>query len=287
MRTRKVEIFTFILPGLIFLVLFSLYPTLFTWYTSFRDYSVFSNSFNGLRNYIDLFKDNVFYISLKNTLFYVVFAVSFEFVMGMAIALLFNQSFKGKSIALIFFMLPMIIPPVVSALSFLMMYDPTLGLMNYVLKTLFHISGATWLTDPKTAIWAVVSIDIWQWTPFVTLVLLAGLQYLPKETMEAARIDGANSIQIFFSITLKLMRKIIMIALLFRTVEAFKAFESIFITTKGGPGYNTRTLNIFAYLKGFEFMKFGEAATLAIVMLFVSSLLITVLRKFFSKEEIK
>jgi len=240
-----------------------------------------------LRNYIDLFKDNVFYISLKNTLFYVVFAVSFEFVMGMAIALLFNQSFKGKSIALIFFMLPMIIPPVVSALSFLMMYDPTLGLMNYVLKTLFHISGATWLTDPKTAIWAVVSIDIWQWTPFVTLVLLAGLQYLPKETMEAARIDGANSIQIFFSITLKLMRKIIMIALLFRTVEAFKAFESIFITTKGGPGYNTRTLNIFAYLKGFEFMKFGEAATLAIVMLFVSSLLITVLRKFFSKEEIK
>jgi len=240
-----------------------------------------------LRNYIDLFKDNVFYISLKNTLFYVVFAVSFEFVMGMAIALLFNQSFKGKSIALIFFMLPMIIPPVVSALSFLMMYDPTLGLMNYVLKTLFHISGATWLTDPKTAIWAVVSIDIWQWTPFVTLVLLAGLQYLPKETMEAARIDGANSIQIFFFITLKLMRKIIMIALLFRTVEAFKAFESIFITTKGGPGYNTRTLNIFAYLKGFEFMKFGEAATLAIVMLFVSSLLITVLRKFFSKEEIK
>jgi len=287
MKTKKIEIFAFILPGLLFLLIFSLYPTLFTWYTSFRDFSIFSNNFTGLRNYIELFKDNVFYISLKNSLLYVIFAVGFEFVIGMAIAILLNQNFKGKSIALIFIMLPMIIPPVVSALSFYMMYDPTLGLMNYFLKNFFHISGAAWLTDPKTAIWSVVLIDIWQWTPFVSLVLLAGLQYLPKETMEAARIDGANSIQIFFSITLKLMRKIIMIALLFRTVEAFKAFESIFITTKGGPGYNTRTLNIYAYIKGFEFMKFGEAATLAILMLFVSSFLISIFRKFFSKEEIK
>ncbi|MCX6091089.1 MAG: sugar ABC transporter permease, partial [Candidatus Atribacteria bacterium] len=102
--------------------------------------------------------------------------------------------------------------------------------------------------------------------------------------MEAARIDGANSVQIFFSITLKLMKKIIMIALLFRTVEAFKAFESIFITTKGGPGYTTRTLNIYSYMKAFEFMKFGESAALAIVMLLVSTFLVTIMRKSFSKE---
>lgn len=278
---RRKELLFFLIPALSYLIIFSIYPTIYTWFISFRSYRIFENKFVGFENYITLFKDSVFYVSLVNTLFYVVMAVGVEFLLGLAIALLFNQNFKGKSIAIIFLMLPMIIPPVVSALTFLMLYDPTLGLINYLINSLFGFSAVSWLTEPSTAKWAVVSIDVWQWTPFVALVLLAGLQYLPKETLEAARIDGANSFQLFYRITLPLIKKVIIIALLFRLVEAFKAFESIYITTKGGPGYATRTLNIYSYLKAFEFLKFGESSAMAIIMLFVASFLVMILIKVF------
>lgn len=264
----------FLLPALLYLLAFSLYPTVYTWYISFREYRVFEDRLSGVRNYISLIKDNIFFRSLLNTLFYVIVAVAIEIILGLFIALLFNQTFRGKSIAIILLILPMIIPPVVSSLTFLMLYDPTLGFINYFLKLFFNVTGRSWLTDPSTAKWAVISIDVWQWTPFVVLILLAGLQYLPKEVVEAARIDGANSWQLFWRVTLPLLKRVIVVALLFRTVEAFKAFESIYVTTKGGPGYATRTLNIYSYLKAFEFLKFGESAAMAIVMLFIASFLI-------------
>lgn len=280
MRRNKSVVIIFLLPTLLYLLIFSLYPTLYTWFISFREYRIFENRFVGIENYVSLFRDNIFFRSLLNTVFYVGIAVTLELLLGLMIALLFNQEFRGKSIATMLLMLPMIIPPVVSSLTFLMLYDPTLGLVNHLLKV-FGFSGISWLTEPNTARWAVVSIDIWQWTPFVALILLAGLQYLPKEVVEAAKIDGANPFQLFWHITLPLLKGVITVALLFRTVEAFKAFESIYVTTKGGPGYATRTVNVYSYLKAFEFLKFGESAAMAIIMLFVASFLVAGLIRIF------
>jgi len=284
MRVGKKEIYYFVLPAISFLIIFSIYPTIYTWYISFRDFTMFGDNFTGIRNYVRLFTSTIFPRLIYNTLFYVIIAVILEFVFGLGIAILFNQHFKGKSIALVFLMLPMIIPPVVSALSFFMLYDPTLGFANYLLNTLFNIQGAAWFTDPSTALWAVVSVDVWQWTPFMALILLAGLQYIPKEVMEAARIDGANTFAIFYYIIIRIMKKVIIIAVMFRTVEAFKAFESIYITTRGGPGNVTRTLNIHSYLTAFNFMRFGEAAAIAIIMLFISAFLLTFLSKAMREE---
>jgi len=281
----KKEINLFLLPAIIYLIIFTIYPTIYTWYISFRNYSFGENSFVGLKNYQSLiFSDEVFLTSLYNTFFYVVLAVAVEFILGLAIAILFNKDIKGKSLALVFLMLPMIIPPVVSALTFLMMYDPTLGLPSYILKTLFSIQGPSLLTDPRWAKLAVIFIDIWQWTPFMVIMLLAGMQYIPTTVKEAAKVDGANSIQSFFHIILPLMKRIIILAIIFRAMDAFKAFESIFITTRGGPGYTTQTMNIYNYLISFNYLKFGRAGALSIILLLIVSLFITVLVKFLRSE---
>jgi len=285
MRGRRKEIGLFLGPAVIYLILFTIYPTIYTWYISFRNYSFGENFFVGLNNYrLLIFSDKVFLVSLYNTFFYVVLAVTVEFVLGLAIAMLFNQDLKGKNTALILLMLPMIIPPVVSALTFLMMYDPTLGLPSHLLKVLFSTQGPCWLTDPRWAKLAVISIDVWQWTPFMVLIFLAGLQYISPTIVEAAKVDGANTLQNFFYITLPLLKKIIIIAIIFRTMDAFKAFESIFVTTRGGPGYNTQTMNIYNYLISFNYLKFGKAAALSIIILFMIILFATYLARFLRSE---
>lgn len=275
----------FLGPAIIYIIIFTIYPTIYTWYISFRNYGFGENFFVGLNNYKRLIlSDNVFLMSFYNSFFYVVLAVAAEFIFGLAIAMLFNRDIKGKSIALIFLMLPMIIPPVVSALTFKMMYDPTLGLPSHLLKVLFSIQGPSWLTDPHWVKLAVISIDVWQWTPFMVLMFLAGMQYIPTTIFEAAKVDGASNLQSFFYITLPLLKRIIILAIIFRSMDAFKAFESIFITTRGGPGYTTQTMNIYNYLISFNYLKFGKAAALSIIMLFVISLFVTLLIRFLRNE---
>jgi multiple sugar transport system permease protein len=275
----KNKSYFYIMPAIIYLLFFTIYPTIYIWYMSFTEYSINFVKFIGLENYAFLFfRDTIFRICLQNTFYYVLLAVSLEIPLGIGLALLLNREFKGKNIVLCIIMLPMILPPVIVALTFRMLYDPTLGLINYFLSFI-NIMGLTWLADPKLALPAVVLIDVWQWTPFVILIILSGLQYLPLEILEAATIDGASKLQLFRYVTFPLLKRLIFLTLVFRIVDAFKAFENIFITTRGGPGYATQTLNIYAFLTSFNYFHFGTGAALALIMVFINIILVTILVK--------
>jgi len=269
--------YIYLFPTLIFMIALSIYPLAYLWYISFTDFSGGSINFIGLENYAYLIlKDPVFLTSLQNTMLYIALSLGVEVPLGLGLALLLNRKFRGKSVFLIIIMIPMIIPPVVAGLTFRMLYDPTLGILNYLLSV-FGLRGMNWLSDPQIAMLSVALIDIWQWTPFVTLVMLAGLQYLPLDVMEAAIIDGASSFQVLRYITLPLLKRIFALAILFRLVDSIKAFETIFLTTRGGPGYATQTLNIYTFLTSFTYFHFGVGAALAILMVIITTFLVLLL----------
>lgn len=263
---RKYSLF-FIFPAVVYLIAFTVYPTFYTWFMSFSDYTLGKTKFVYLENYkFLLLHDKIFKTSLLYTLYYVFLVVILEFIFGFGIAILLNREFKGKSLALILIMIPMMIAPIVTALVFKILYDPTFGLLNYLIRLITGFQGQDWFTNAQLAKIAVMLIDVWQWTPFVALVLLAGFQYLPPEIFEAAKVDGASPLQLLRYVTLPMLKRIILLVLIFRSMDAFKAFEYIYATTKGGPGYATQTLNIYAYLSSFRYTKFGIGAAISIIM---------------------
>jgi len=279
MRVFAKRKYPLLLPVLLYLIAFVIFPTIFTWWMSFSDYGMGNRGFIGLRNYFYLAHDAVFQQSLLNTLYLVSVAVLLELVLGFLIALLINRLFRGKTLVLWFILLPMIVAPVVVGLVFRVLYDPSLGLINYLLG-LVGITGPEWLTTPKLAMPSIILIDVWQWTPFMVLLLLAGLQYIPKSITEAAQVDGASGLGLLRYVTLPLMKNFIVIAVMFRAMDCFNnTFAQIFMTTRGGPGHATETLPIYAYRLGFMFLKFGRAAAVSIILFFVILLFITSVRR--------
>jgi len=271
--------YLFLLPVLGYLVSFVIFPTIYTWKMSFSTYGLGVNKFVGLKNYTYLASDSTFFEALLNTFYLVCAAVAIELVLGFAIALLLNRSFRGKALVFWFILLPMIVAPVVIGLAFRVLYDPTLGLINYLLE-LIGITGPEWLTTPNLAMPSIILIDVWQWTPFMVLLLMAGLQYIPKTVIEAARVDGATKLGLFRYVTLPLMKNLIVIAIIFRAMDCFNnTFAQIFMTTRGGPGHATETLPIYAYRTAFLFIKFGRAAAMSMVLFFVIAGFVTIVRR--------
>ena len=269
----------FLLPVLGYLLAFVIFPTIYTWKMSFSTYGLGVNKFVGLKNYIYLAHDPTFVQALLNTLYLVCAAVAIELVIGFAIALLLNRQFRGKSLVFWFILLPMIVAPVVVGLAFRVLYDPTLGLVNHLLS-LIGITGPEWLTTARLAMPSIILIDVWQWTPFMVLLLMAGLQYIPKSIIEAARVDGATKWNLFRYITLPQMKNFIVIAVIFRAMDCFNnTFAQIFMTTRGGPGHATETLPIYAYRTAFVFIKFGRAAAMSMMLFFVILLFVTAVRR--------
>lgn len=261
--------FAGLLPAVLALGLLTALPILYLLYLSLCqwDPGMALPRFIGLQNYVRMFtRDDMFWHGLRTSAIYVTSVVSIEFVLGFAIALLMNRDLFLQGVCRTLIILPMVITPVVGALTFRIMYSPTFGLTNYLLS-LFGIPGKAWAADSQTALGALMVADIWHWTPFMFLMLLAGLQGLPKEPFEAARIDGASSIQCFRYLTLPMMKKIMVTAVVFRATDAFLAFDLIYMITQGGPGIVTQTLNIYTYYQGFQWFKLGYAASLAVVML--------------------
>jgi len=271
--------YVLLLPVLGYLIAFVIFPTVYTWRMSFSSYSLGVNEFVGFKNYGYLASDPTFLQALLNTLYLVSAAVAAELLIGFAIALLLNRPFRGKSLVFWFILLPMIVAPVVVGLAFRVLYDPTLGFINCLLGYL-GITGPEWLTTASLAMPSIILIDVWQWTPFMVLLLMAGLQYIPKSIIEAARVDGANKWNLFRYITLPQMKNFIVIAVIFRAMDCFNnTFAQIFMTTRGGPGHATETLPIYAYRTAFVFIKFGRAAAMGMMLFFVILIFVTAVRR--------
>lgn len=274
----------FPLPAALFILLMMAFPVVFTFGVSLTDWSMSTggaSKFVGFANYIDMFKDQRFYNSVFNTFYFTILTVAIETVFGVLIAVGLNKEFVGKNLVKTILLLPMVTTPVAIGLAWTLFYEPTIGLANYMLK-LLGLHTSNWIASTSAVIPSIAIVDIWEWTPMIALIVLAGLAGLPSDPFESAVVDGAKPHQIFFQITLPLLKPTIMIAIVLRSIEAFKTFDIIYTMTGGGPGYSSETLNILSYKLAFGYFKFGaSSATLfaLFAIVFSSSIVILLLRK--------
>src|SRR5262249_28903705 len=261
-----------------FPVAYTLYMSVHSWFAS----SLTSPQFIGLGNFRRAFvEDDRFRNALWLTVYFTGLATLLQLMLGVAIALVLNRPFRGKGLVRSIFLLPMVATPVAIALVGMMMYNPTLGVMNYLVG-LVGLGPYKWVSNAAVVVPALVIVDTWEWTPLITLITLAGLATLPIEPYESALIDGASSAQMFWRITLPLLRPTIIVALLFRAIDCLKTFDIIYVMTQGGPGFASETLNVYTFQVGLFYFHIGYASSLLVILfalvLGVSLLLIKVRR---------
>ena len=274
----------FILPAGIVVLAIILFPWAFTLFMSVNDFHIGGErTFAGLANYQRMFGDERFQLAALRTLYFTVLSVLLPVVFGVAAAVCFHRSFPGRGLARTIFIMPMMATPVAVALVWTMMFHPQLGVLNYLLTSV-GLPPSAWVYEPATVIPTLVMVETWQWTPLVMLIVLGGLASLPADPYEAARLDGANSWQVFRHVTLPLVWPFIMVAAVIRGVDALKAFDTIFVISNGGPGTSSETLNILLYLQAFSFYDIGYASAVVVVF-FVLILLVTLLMLHFRQRE--
>lgn len=303
----------FIMPTLILLVVMNIFPLLWSLILSFSKYSAIglhSPKFVGTGNYSRIFSQPSTWSYFTTTAYFVVLAVTAQFVIGFSLALLLNREFKGKGMVTTLMLVPMMLSPVVVGLFWRFILDSSWGLLNYLLSlipTALHrftavlhfpdgivtwfrdVAGNArsiiWLTRPKAALFSLVIIDTWMWSPFMMLLSLAGLSAVPKYLYEAAEIDRASAWFKFRHITLPLVAPLLLIALLFRTMDAFKLFDLVWIATAGGPGSATETVSMNLYRRAFQEYKTGESCALAYILLIVIIALSSIYIKYLNKAK--
>ncbi|MGH2531235.1 MAG: carbohydrate ABC transporter permease [Thermomicrobiales bacterium] len=262
---RRRKYLLFIVPAIAATVTVIIFPWLYTVYMSLHEWRVgFPREWVGLDNYANLFRDSRFREAMGRTFVFTAMAVVFPVLLGVAAAILFHQEFRWRGLFRVIFMMPMIATPVAIALVWTMMFHPQLGVLNYLLSQI-GLPPSLWVYSPETVIPSLVVIETWQWTPLVMLIVLGGLASLPTEPLESAVVDGANPLQIFRDITLPLVLPFIMVAVVLRTIDALKAFDTIFAITQGGPGTASETINIYLYLQAFSFYRIGHASAVVVV----------------------
>jgi multiple sugar transport system permease protein len=274
---KRDRIYFLLLIGPPFLIIFVLTVVPFfyssylsTWAMNFAMPA--SIRFIGLDNFRYMVtKDPYFWTIIRNTAVQVFGTVSLQVVIGVVLALLFSRMARGMNIARSLLMLPMMATPVVIGVIWRFMVNPEFGIINYILS-LFRIPGPDWLGRPGLAMATIIAADVWLSTPFVTIIIIAGISSLPIEPFEAATVDGATAFQSFFYITLPLLSPVIWVAVMFRLIDALKRFDSIVIMTAGGPGNATETLNLFAYSNAFTMMDAGYGSSLAVLLFFLIGL---------------
>jgi len=242
--------------------------------------------FNGLSNYKEaLFGDARVWSSLKNTFFIGIPAILLEFLIGLGLALLLNRGIIGKKIITSLLILPVMMPPIVAGLIWRILYHEKYGAINGVLRSLGMNAQFAWLSDPKLARLAVILTDVWEWTPLMMMILLAGLQSISIESYESAKMDGASPLQIFGYITLPLLKLPIMVAILIRLIDSIKLFDIIFVLTRGGPGGKTETISYYTYLIGFRYFRMGYAAALSYLLLIITIILSILFIRVMTRKE--
>jgi multiple sugar transport system permease protein len=268
----------FVLPAVVVMVLLVIFPTLYALGISLTRWHLTEATpatFSWLKNYQFLLTDSRFWQALGRTVIFTVTSTVATLIFGMLLALLLNRALPGKNFFRTLLIVPMIVTPVVVGLTWRFMYNPELGMFNYFIS-LLGLPKFAFLGKVSTSLASVIVTDIWQYTPFALLILLAGLESLPVEPFEAAQMDGASGPRIFWQITMPMMRGPVLVTILFRVMFSFNTFDTIYIMTGGGPGRSSETLLMYAYRLGFEQWHMGESAAAALIML----VLVTMLTRF-------
>jgi multiple sugar transport system permease protein len=257
-----------LLPALVILFTINFAPMVYTILTSLQNYFLpmpARRHFVGLGNYAALIQDDRFRNALSLTLMYVFFAVILEVILGFIIALLLSRNTWGSGFVRGVLLLPIVLTPITVAFMWRVMFSPTIGILNYFLS-LLHLPPQLWIYSPDQALPSLILVDIWQKTPVMILIFVTGLLALPDEVIEASQIDGASAWQQIWQIKVPLIKPILMVGILFQTIDAARLFDVIFIMTRGGPGVATETLSLYTYLNGFGFLKMGYAAASGIAL---------------------
>ncbi|KIL41993.1 ABC transporter permease [Gordoniibacillus kamchatkensis] len=255
------------LPAVLFVLLMMVFPILYTVRISFYEWSMSATTppkWVFLANYKALLTDSRFWHAVQSTIVFTFGSISVETVLGVAIALLLFRDFFGKNIVKTLFLLPMVATPVAMGLVWLLIYEPSIGIANTLLKML-GLPPQLWIASPTQVLPSLMVIDIWEWTPMISLIVMAGLSTLPSEPYEAAEVDGASAWQRLWHITLPLLRPTIIVAFMLRLIDVLKTFDIIYATTQGGPNNVSETLNIYGYTLGFQYFKLGMASSLLVI----------------------
>ncbi len=260
-------------PAIIILVGLTVFPTIYMFTVSFQKFNPAdpaASEFIGLANFARLlFDDDKFWNALWNTLRFTVFAVAAEFGLGLGFALLVDKYLRGLNFIRTVLLVPMMLPPIAVAITWKLLYQPQFGVLNDILSRL-GFDPVLWTSSVDTAMLSIIFVDIWEWTPFIFLMCLAGLAGLPEEPYEAAEIDGANAWQKFRDLTWPFLRPVVTITILLRVMDAFRLFDQVYILTRGGPASETETLSYYIYKIAFRFFDIGYAAAVSLVMLFAT-----------------
>lgn len=284
-RLHKMTPYLFIAPAGLVLALGLLYPIGYMVYASFLDWNpsqvIGDADWVGFKNYSNLWVDEAFKESMWVTLKFAFIVVSVEIIIGLGLALLLDRNIRGMSALRTMFILPMMIAPIVVGLMWRYMYHPSVGVFNRTLKDL-GFESIPWLSDSTWALVSIIIADVWQWTPFIFILCLAALQSLPRSTLEAAKIDGANAWQQAWYIKIPLMMPVLIVALLLRLIDAFKVLEVILVMTNGGPGLSTEIVALRISRTASEFRALGEAAAMSNYLL-IMLLLLTIAMFLYNK----
>jgi multiple sugar transport system permease protein len=254
------------IPAVVFTVALIAFPFAYTVWMSLHEFSFGGTpKMNYGHNYVQMVQDAEFWNGMKITLALYVLSLVLQLVLGTYVAILLHSSKKLSGIVRTLMISPFVLPPVVVGMMWLVVLDPSIGAANYILTSV-GLPRSDWLASPQWVIPTVAFIDTWQWTPYVALIVLGGLQSLPPNVYEAAQIDGASRWKTFWRITLPLLMPTIVTAAILRSVDLLRFFDIIYITTQGGPGNASNTLNIYGFRKGFEFFEIGYASALMITL---------------------
>ncbi|PSJ61726.1 carbohydrate ABC transporter permease [Kumtagia ephedrae] len=279
-----------IAPAMAVILVFALLPLVYALNVSFRFADLTRGGigdFVGLDNYRRVLADRAFWASVGVTVKFTLAAVILEMVLGIAIAFLIHSATKGKGIIRSLMVLPLATSAAVTGLFWRYLYDTQFGLINYFLG-LLHLPQPNWLGDYTIALWSVVLFDVWQWTPFVALIALAGLQALPKEPFEAAELDGASTFRVLRTLTFPMLKPVLFLVLVLRTIDSVRLYDAVAVLTRGGPGTVTESMTFYLYRTGLKLFRMDYASTMAIfflyAMLVASLFALTPLLKQFSNR---
>ncbi|MEM2204300.1 MAG: sugar ABC transporter permease [Sulfolobales archaeon] len=257
-----------ILPALAVLLFVTVYPIASVLYYSLHSYNIITGEFRftGFQEYLDLFRDPVFQVSVRNTLIFSLAATFLQTLLGLSIAVIVNQEIRGKRYLVPLIVLPNMFSAVIVSSMWKLMLEYDTGLVNHILRAM-GLQPLPWLTSIDLALLSIVIIDTWQWTPICFLILYAGLQSIPKELYEAALVDGAPPYRTFLHITLPLLKPYITLVLLLRSIDTFRLFDKVYVLTGGGPAHATETISLYIFKTGLVFWDIGKASAASFLML--------------------
>ena len=284
-RTRNL----FLAPAVIYLLVMSIYPFIYSLYLSTTRKNLsrpYQKGFIGLENYSTLLQNSLFQEAIKNTLVLTAVSIAIELIIGYCVARLFFAiaDVPGSTIIRTVYILPMMLTPVVSGLLWSYILNPTLGVANYILREVGQ-EPYPWFASVRTALKSVIMVNVWQWSPFLMLLILAGLMSIPREQYEAAAIDGANFLQIIRHVEVPSLRSVALIGVIFRVIDNFRMFDLIYVATRGGPGDATEVVSKYAYREMFQFFNVGYGSSAAVIILIMATIVTNILYRFIRGEE--